>query len=337
MALTILKVAAAILLAVLILLLAAYAAARIWLRRVVAQVKVAETAESAESLHLDPCESVPSAVLRKMEAGRSELLSLGFVEAGSFTVREIPDVAVRGFVRFAGNTYASQMFAPGRGAWTDIFSRFEDGTSCSASNMPGGGALRGRPGHEEIYIADPDAAAVVRAHENARGARVSVPAAKENFARAVEDAHAEEMAWRRRTGGITEEEVRRIVERDNMNVSEKELQLLVSQATRKNDRALLDLLRQSLLRTDPGLQPALNGAGQRAVWIHDAIAPAALKDEFLSWQPAEADVETESDGGAGSRELFRRWNALLPPLRRFSRLGGVEAPVPADLYIAPED
>jgi hypothetical protein len=135
------------------------------------------------------------------------LILLGYEQAGSFTVAQIPGVVVRLLVHVRECVLACVYEHPRAGHWVELVTRYVGDTSftVTGSHDPG---LAPRPGHTVIHL---PGSAPNALHERMLASRP--PNGKEEVdasraPRRFEEAFAEGMAWRKSHGVSTGEVVK---------------------------------------------------------------------------------------------------------------------------------
>ena len=133
------------------------------------------------------------------------LRPIGFVDAGSYTIPEMPGVGVRLLVNTTECFYAAVYEHPQAGVWYDLVTRYLDGTSITFSSAKPSG-LADRPGHTVVNLKK---MSVAEAFAKAKQDRPQAAYAPHQADRAVKDfqtGYAESIAWRK-THGVSRQEV----------------------------------------------------------------------------------------------------------------------------------
>jgi hypothetical protein len=169
------------------------------------QIAAKAMAAQPDLIHLEPApESAWSNVAARDRLTR-ETVALGFTEAGSYTVRELPAFKIRLFAHGPESLYAVVYEHPKRGTWLEFACRFTDGNGCTWSSLPPTG-LNPRPGHPVHNMPNSSPASLWRAVMRERPAKPTQPAAVSSAVGDFERVWAESMAWRKQNG-ITRLEV----------------------------------------------------------------------------------------------------------------------------------
>jgi len=168
-------------------------------------------AQQPDAIHLTPC--VASAWTNSQVASglSSAFTGLGFRDAGTYRVPELPGVIVQLLANSQDRLYAAVYEHPQAGNWFDVVSRFENGTSTTyTSSNPTG--LDPRPGHPVVNVPGSRPQVLVeRARSEAVGKR-SKPANCDDASKDFETTYAESIAWRKKKG-VTAQEVGRVATR----------------------------------------------------------------------------------------------------------------------------
>jgi hypothetical protein len=141
----------------------------------------------------------------------SSLRELGFQDAGTYRIPEVPGLVVQLMANPSDCQYAAIYEHPKAGPWLDIYCHFGDGTSCTCTTARPTG-LDPRPGHPVVNLPGARPQALIeRARADSHGKRPK-PATRENAVRTFETAYAESTAWRKQKG-VSAEEVGRVASR----------------------------------------------------------------------------------------------------------------------------
>lgn len=169
---------------------------------------------------------------------RAVFLQNGLQEAGTFTISNIPGIALQAFADPARSAYAVVYEHPTVGIWMDIYTRFADDSSVTYSNAKTAGLLDSPPGHEKKrFPAEAAPEEIVADFYATRPSKPAEPHTVEEFARRFEKAYYEDMVWRAQRGGATREEIERVAAQMDTPVDPASIDLaqeeLRSQAARQ--------------------------------------------------------------------------------------------------------
>ncbi len=136
------------------------------------------------------------------------LREAGYHDCGAFEARELPGVRLRLLVHPEERLRAAWIEFPGVGAWLELSTRYDDGTTSCFSSLPPTG-LEPLPGHQQVNVpgSDPRALHARALAERPRGARCDTPPAR--AARDFERAYADAVAHRLALAGARDAEVQR--------------------------------------------------------------------------------------------------------------------------------
>jgi hypothetical protein len=141
----------------------------------------------------------------------SSMQSLGFQDAGTYRIPELPGVIVQLMANSSDRQYAAIYEHPKAGSWFEIFCRFADGTSATYSTSRPSG-LDPRPGHPVVNLPGARPQALVeRARAESQGKGIT-PATRDSAVKVFEDAYADATKYRKAIG-ISAEEVGRVASR----------------------------------------------------------------------------------------------------------------------------
>ncbi len=139
------------------------------------------------------------------------LEAAGFRDAGTFTIVEMPGVAVRLLAHPGESWLAATYEHPATGPWLDCTCYYQDGTAATFSTLTATG-LDPRPGFVRVNAPGLDPAALLARARAERPSRALRPASVASAARDFERAYAEEIAWRKGRG-VSAREVAAVAER----------------------------------------------------------------------------------------------------------------------------
>lgn len=134
------------------------------------------------------------------------LTSRGFVDAGVYTITEMPGFVVQLLAHSGDGFYAAVYEHPKTGSWFDLVSRFQDGTSVTYSTSPPT-ALNPRPGHPSVNLRGTEPLAALDKALAHRPSRPLKPVSTNAAVTVFEHAYAESIAYRKQVGISTEEVV----------------------------------------------------------------------------------------------------------------------------------
>lgn len=267
------------------------------------------------------------------------LRALGFEDAGLFCVREMPDIRFQALAQPSESLYAVVYEHPAAGVWLDLVCRFQDGTSLTYLNTRQGSGMEQRPGHGKMRAPGLDPVALYQRILAERPQRPLLPARPEDFATTFEHAYAEEMDWRNSRGGPTTAEVRAVLAESGTEATEEQIAATQEILTYQALEGLEAALRERFLEQSTLTAAEWEEVRERVVFVHDRLPAGAVLELFDEWVDADLDAaEEEEMAPTGTiREQFARLNATLPNSDGFHKLGEVSTPVPADVYVAPQE
>src|SRR5262249_22899767 len=82
-----------------------------------------------------------------VEAEGGPLPGLGFANAGAFQVEEVPGLSLQAWVNPQSSVTAVVYEHPVAGVWTDMVTRYQDGTRATFANTQRGAGVDHAPGH----------------------------------------------------------------------------------------------------------------------------------------------------------------------------------------------
>lgn len=136
------------------------------------------------------------------------LLREGFVDAGTFSIPELPGVKVRFLVHQGERAYAALYQHPKVKEWCEVISRYEDGTGATFTQLAGSGL---DPEPANLVVRRPGTGPVdlfqQALRERPAGALIAVN--RSNVGQLFCDAWARSIAWRK-SRGISAREVAQV-------------------------------------------------------------------------------------------------------------------------------
>ena len=274
-------------------------------------------------------------------AQSEELPGLGFVKGGSYQVEEVPGMALEAWFHPERAVTAVIYEHPKAGVWTDMATRYQDGTRATFANTQQGEGVDHAPGHIMERFPGLTARALYERFLAERPDRPAITPTAELFVEVFEKAYADEMDWRNSRGGPTEDEIRRVAELTGEPISEE-----VLAATREMERSraaaqLDEAVRERFLAETALSAAAWEKVRERIVVVHDRMTQELFESALMQcnddrdWDddPAPRIDETPEHS---PRRLFAAINARAGDGRRCEKLGEVGQPVVADLYVVPE-
>lgn len=286
------------------------------------------------------------------------LIAEGFQRAGDFEAEESP-VSMRAFVHTEKQIWAAIQSVYGMKQWTDLVTRYADGTTCTFANLADHGMDR-PPWRTAYFLTDtPIPDLLERCLADRPQGKAMLPASAGDFPQVVSDAYAREMDWRMERGGVTTEEIERTLARDNQTAEPQSIRMIQFGWTQAISTFLDDQCRERFLEDGGVSAREWEEVRDRVLVIHDRT-PAHVLLGVLSdvddddekappkdlWSGAEDDSLDEPPrlqalrkqiAVDGPRTVFAELNAGLPEGRRSRKLGQVTVEaVTADLYVQPE-
>jgi hypothetical protein len=132
----------------------------------------------------------------------------GFERAGSFEVPEMKGLHLHLLVNTQESMIGVVYEHPKAGVWSDVASRYEDGTSFTVTSTQLGGGLEERPGHATMRAVGQPPAALAMWCLKQRPAGQLKRVTTADVVQVFEQAYAESMTWRKGKG-LSAAEVKR--------------------------------------------------------------------------------------------------------------------------------
>jgi hypothetical protein len=185
--------------ALLILLVVAPFAFGLLLRRLARAIGARSLAAQPDRITLEPVASPEWRDAGAASACTATLRALGFRDAGTFRVAEMPGVIVRLLTHEGEAFHAAVCEHPAAGGWLDIVTLHADGSSATFSTAPATG-LDPRDGDTRVNAPGTDPSALLARARTERPRRERVAHRADGAAADFARAYAEETAWRKRRG-----------------------------------------------------------------------------------------------------------------------------------------
>jgi hypothetical protein len=351
LALKILLVVFAIIACIALLAIALMVAVRVWLT-----VKLKGLTNELGDAFKDLANALPQTELKLHDAPATllddspeaadmiaALKKLGFVDAGRYTIDQLPGARMAALVDIERSAAAAIVDVPGNQPFIDLGCRYTDGTWMTYSTSPSTGLER-PAGMPIIRFEGATAEELAEQFFAHRPPGPFDPVSPETFKANVERYFREEMTWRMSRGFMRDQDVERIVD-DNPDVAEnergevKEFTLAIMRV--KAHERVIDALRSHYAAQEnlPPDSPDLDE--DRTIFIYDGM-PANILREILARdnETFEADQADDEDevllpkfdellNQSGARTTFEFFNT------RHKKIAQLEGLVPTDVYRAP--
>jgi hypothetical protein len=269
------------------------------------------------------------------------LPEFGFSKAGAFQVEEIPGLSLQAWVNPRSAVTAVVYEHPTAGVWTDMVTRYQDGTRATFANTQRGEGVDHAPGHTVERFPGLGSRELYERFLADRPDRPTVTPSAETFAEAFEKAYADEMDWRNSRGGATEEEIRRIASLSGETYDEEIIQATRRMAEARAMGQLDESIRERFLAETPLSASEWEGVRNFIVIVHDRMSQDAFTNAMRQCLVEDDDWDDDAipqvDGSPerSPRRLFEAWNAGRAERKRCRKVGSVQEPVAADVYVAP--
>lgn len=284
------------------------------------------------------------------------LLAEGFQQVGNFEGEETP-VSMRAFVHTEKHILAAIQSVYGMRQWTDLVTRFADGTSWTFANLADHGmdCPPWRTAHFLPDLSIPDL--LERCLADRPQGKAMLPASTADFPQVVSDAYAREMDWRMERGGVTVEEIERTLTKDNQTAEPQTIRMIQFGWRQVISEFLDDRYQQKFLEDGSISASEWEEVRDRVLVIHDRTPADAFFNLLIEYNDDEPSPEdpwpgAEDDDADESpvlralrkrlvvespRQVFAELNAGLSEGRRSRKLGQVTVDAAtADLYVLPE-
>ena len=271
-----------------------------------------------------------------------EFLAHGFTSLGAFTLPETGGLQIAAFVneteRLYGTIYDHQKMPPN----IDIVGDLEDGGELSGSNTKFGDAVDRRPEVIAIRLDGGGVKELLEAVQEHPTQSPRKPVNGADFAEYFRLSYAKAMNWRMKRGGTTREEIRRQAKKDRTELTEEEFEEVYWQQ-RESD--MTELQAGCIAQYLDEQKPAAVEWDQIQHRVF-AVPTPLTEAEVIELLETHCDLDEEQTHRLKQIKLAFGQTALdfmqqvmagnLGGLG-LKRLGSVQEPVPAEIYLAPDD
>ncbi len=238
---------------------------------------------------------------------------------------------------------------PSFGIWAETFWKYTSGKLFTASNAKHTEHLDAPPKHPKIFLKEASVFKLIVSIRNQRKAEPYETVTQDSFPKLIQSFYAEEMDWRNTRGYLTETELQRLATAADIQLSRQDLELAHLLALESANEGLSEACRDTFIKTTTlsvaeweTIREQLviiherMSAGEAAnfleqsIWACENIEDDTLENEIEALE--ELDVETTA-----IRQAFADINIKLPHEVQFKKLGEVNKPVGADIYLSPPE
>jgi hypothetical protein len=304
---------------------------------------------------------VPVSGARWDDAGAAALAvplaGLGYEEVGFFDLDIMGGVRLQAWVHPDLGLYSVVYTFPKAGVWSDVVTKYEDGTSLTYSNSARGGKLKQRPGRENVFFKGLGTDELHRKMLAERPDRPTRRLTAADFAPDFERAYAEDMAWRGSPEGFDPEAVSpgaALAGVIGRKFTPDQVRQVRESMVRNMYEAVVQDLRQKYQESAAPPDDLWARLEPRLVFVWDAMDVESLRVVLAEWDGLperdrldsflgdEHKVGDEDDEASGHiRRSFAELNSGVPTDRRLVKVGEVAMDVAekwsqtADVYERP--
>lgn len=287
------------------------------------------------------------------------LRELGYEEVGFFDPDIMGGIRLQAWVHPDLGLYSVIYRSPQAGVWSDVVTKYEDGTSLTYSNSPHGGKLKQRPGRENVFFKGAGTDELHRKMLAERPDRPTRRLSAGDFAPDFERAYAEEIAWRASPEGFDPGAVGPSAALAGMIggkfTSDQMRQVRESMVRKMYEAVIPNLKRKYRESAALGDDDEWARIESRLVFVWDTMNAESLRSVLTEWDGLPerdrldnflGDDDTAGDdddeGCENVRRSFAQLNAGVPADRRLVKVGEVamdileDRPRWADVYERPD-
>jgi hypothetical protein len=295
-------------------------------------------AAQASEVHLEE-ELRPAWVTEpNVQSMMEELTQLGFTRGRAYGIEEMPQVKLCTFFRTDPAIACALYQHDAVGNWVDLVVKYEDGTDITVTNAPTGEDVDTRPNSTKVFLKGAGLTELCRELEGRLERKATRDIHDANFKEIFEEAYREDMEWRNKRGGVTEEEVRRIAQKmdgefDDTVIEEAVLQIKSGELYQLHEDCIENFARQNRMSAGE------DGHDRNALFVVSDQVDAASYVDYLgnyldfSYEMTEQLLRL-SKVTRSPKVLFMKGNGLLPRKSRATKVGSVSSPIDADIYRA---
>jgi len=268
-----------------------------------------------------------------------ELTQLGFTRGRAYSIEEMPQVMLCSFFRTNPAIACVLYQHDAVGNWVDLVVKYDDGTDITATNAPTGEDLDTRPNSTKVFLKEAGLGELYRELEGRLEGKATRAIDDANFKEIFEEAYREDMEWRNKRGGVTEEDVRRIAQKQGQDLDDSG----IAEAMRQIKSGELYQLHRDCIEnftTQNRMSAGEDGHDSDALFVvSDQLDAASYVDylrDYLDFSDEQtAQLERLSKVTKSAKVLFMKGNGSLPGRSRATKIGSVNSPIDADIYRAP--
>lgn len=268
----------------------------------------------------------------------SDFESAGFTQIGDYDVEGLP-LQVRGFQQQEHRAYGVIYDHVAAGTWCDVVRRYEDETTWTVSS----GKLHGMdsaPWHTPNFLSGESVSLLLKKLLETSPETGHLNAGADLFVERFESAYKREMNWRIERGGATEQEIRRIAEMNGQECSAEHVEQIQKQwksaiGSFLSARALMTWRKESAIPLRE-----YNRIAENLVVVHNRLTDEQIFD--LAYDPEVDDEDERAEELSGK---VKEWCLAQSPIRAFGKMlteqnteaqwkqiGEVQKPVKAEIW-----
>lgn len=263
--------------------------------------------------------------------------SSGFTSLGDYIVEGLP-LLVRGFQHQDHNVYGVIYDHGAAGVWSDVVRRYDDESSWTVSSAKEHG-MDAAPWHTPCFLPGQPVNELLSRLLETSPASGFQTAGADKFVLRFEAAYKREMNWRIERGGATELEIRRVCEKNGQDCTAEQVEQI--QGLWKT--AIGEFLSEQVLRLwrkESGISPReFERIAPDLVVIHDRLTAAqVLEQGGCDLDEEEEDEEQLADKVENWCQVetptaaFRKLIAIREPSGRWNRLAQIDKPLKAEIW-----
>lgn len=260
-----------------------------------------------------------------------DLVNLGFRKGAAYSIPQMEDISL--FSMFKGDYLAVVYGHTMLGNWADIACETTEGLEITATSAPMGEEIDSGSHTRKIFMKEATAAQLFEQLQSESSNTQLINLETLDFRQYFEDSYKKDIAWRNQNGGTTIDEYRKIAKNGEIDVTDAQLA-----------EAFLDAKVAELHQwCDAGVKEFLTDKEEDHSYDGDLFIVPRKTDakaffHYLSdWEMVEEDkldkLVSKLSQNHNIPSLFNTLNNCLSPDLQAQKLGEIDFPIKADVYL----
>lgn len=264
---------------------------------------------------------------------KNEVSNAGFTIVKAYTIEEMPQISLSHLANSLTGLKAVLYHHPQLGNWYDLCAE-DDSTEYTVSSAPQGEELDRRPNTCKEWHKGKSLQTLLARFEELTKETTLKSSALEDFRKDFEESYAKEMKWRNEKGGISQEEIERVAENMDSNLSPEVIEASYKELKQREIQNLHHEVITHFKNNSPLYEVKF---AERYFILHDELAPGELPDYLAVYlnlsEKQVTDFNSLAREGCSLEDLFEIITDCLSPQRRPQKITNVEHPIRATIYL----